>query len=78
MKTIVTCQECNHNEYNYVCDTCGDNLVIKFYGVPITVSFGYGHPQDTEEVHFCNEKCLFPYIVEELKKQNPRQIITGA
>lgn len=78
MKIIKTCGECNHSGYDYICDTCGDNLINKFYGVPITVSFGYGHSLDTEEVHFCNEQCQLQYILNELKKQNPRQIITGA
>lgn len=54
-------------EYEYYCDTCGNQLEI---GVPITISFGYGHNLDGEEYHFCNYQCLLPFILGELKKEN--------
>jgi YHS domain-containing protein len=60
------------------CDTCGDNLITKFLGIPITISFGYGSNLDGEEYHFCSYKCLLKFVLNENKKENPRNdIITG-
>lgn len=53
-------------KYLYNCDTCGDQLEI---GVPITISFGYGHGLDGEEYHFCKYQCLLTFILDELKKE---------
>ena len=70
MKKLTICNECNHtSETNYYCDTCSDNLITKCLGVPITVSFSYGHELDGEEYHFCNYTCLLNFIVNELKKE---------
>jgi YHS domain-containing protein len=69
MKKDTECIECGGiAEINYYCDTCRDNLITKFLGVPITVTFSYGSNLDGEEYHFCGYKCLLDFIVNELKK----------
>ena len=55
----------------YKCDTCGEELITKFSGIPITIRFGYGHTLDGEEYHFDNWKCLLQFILYEMKKENP-------
>lgn len=70
MKKIIQCTECGQDSQpDYFCDTCGENLVTKFHGIPITISFGYGSNLDGEEYHFCEYKCLLRFIIEELKKE---------
>jgi YHS domain-containing protein len=70
MKKETKCNECNGiAETNYYCDTCEDNLISKFLGVPITIDFSYGSSLDGEEYHFCDYKCLLKFIVGELRKQ---------
>jgi len=70
MKKEIICTECNHiAETNYYCDTCSDNLITKYLGIPITVSFGYGSDLDGEEYYFCNLKCLNQFIEAENKKE---------
>lgn len=70
MKKETICTECNHiSEINYYCDTCSDNLITKYSGIPITVSFSYGSDLDGEEYHFCSYKCLLEFIVAEEKKE---------
>ncbi len=67
----VTCNECNQvKTVEYICDTCGEKTIQKFFGIPITISFGYGHILDGEEYHFCSYQCLLKFIIEELKKEN--------
>lgn len=66
------CKHCGSSfgdKYN--CDTCGDNLITKYIGVPIIVSFGYNSNLDGEEYHFCNYRCLLDFILAEMKKLNP-------
>jgi len=70
MKKQMQCTECGQqSNSDYYCDTCGDNLITKCQGIPITISFGYGSNLDGEEYHFCNYQCLLKFIVEELKKE---------
>jgi len=70
MKKETICTECNHiAEINYYCDTCGDNLIIKYLGIPITLSCGYGSPLDGEEYHFCDSICLSDFTDLEKKKE---------
>jgi hypothetical protein len=62
----------------FKCDTCGDNLITKHLGIPITISFGFGHNLDGEKYHFCSNRCLLKFIIAEENKENPRNdIITG-
>jgi YHS domain-containing protein len=69
MKKETICIECNNiPEINYFCDTCSDNLIAKYRGIPITINFSYGHDLDGEEYHFCNNECLLIFINEEFKK----------
>lgn len=70
MKKEIICNECSHiSETNYYCDTCSDNLITKYLGIPITVSFSYGSDLDGEEYHFCNLKCILDFILNEQKKE---------
>jgi len=57
----------------FKCDTCGDNLITKHLGIPITISFGFGHNLDGEKYHFCSNKCLLKFIIAEENKENPRK-----
>lgn len=69
MKKETTCLECNTiYETNYYCDTCGDNLITKYHGIPIEISFSYGHYLDGTNYHFCKNECLLQFIINELKK----------
>ena len=56
-------------EWEYYCDTCGNKLDT---GVPITIAFGYCSNLDGEEYHFCSEGHAIRFLVDELRKQNPR------
>jgi len=56
-------------KYEYLCDTCGKDLLKDVYGVPITVEFGYGSELDGEDYHFDNYSCLLKFITAELRKQ---------
>ena len=64
-------------KFEYNCDTCGIDLLKKIHGIPIELSFGYGHELDGEEYHFCGNKCLLKFVIAEENKNNPRDIITG-
>jgi exonuclease VII large subunit len=55
----------SQEKHEYFCDTCNKNLVKEFYGVPITIIFGYGHKKDDTIAHFCSDKCLIKYIKNE-------------
>jgi len=61
----------------YLCDTCGIDLLKKIHGIPVEISFSYGHELDGEEYHFCSNRCLLKFIIAEENKNNPRDIITG-
>jgi len=79
MKKERRCKIC-HSSYGdiYLCDTCGDNLITKHLGIPITVFFGYCSPLDGSEYHFCDFTCLLDFVIKENNKENPRNdIITG-
>jgi len=73
MRRARICDCCNQPVLaDFICDTCGEDLLTKYFGVPITVNFSYGHPLDGSEYHFCNYKCLLQYVARELSKQ-PQQ-----
>jgi YHS domain-containing protein len=73
MKKEIFCNKCNGKVgINYYCDTCSNNLITKYYGIPITIEFSYGHNLDGTEYHFCDYQCLLQFISEELKKQQPK------
>jgi hypothetical protein len=57
----------------YKCDTCGE----KMYAPIITLTFGYGHPLDELQCHFCKDSCVLKYIASEIKKQKPDNFIYG-
>jgi hypothetical protein len=70
MEKEIKCQECGQKtSSDYLCDTCGENLIDKFLGVPVTISFSYGHELDGESYNFCDYKCLLKFIIAELRKQ---------
>jgi YHS domain-containing protein len=74
MKVAKWCDACNQSVIaTFNCDTCGEDLRVKYYGVPITVEFSYGHPLDGSEYHFCNYSCLLKFIVSELGKQSVQE-----
>jgi len=64
-------------KYEYRCDTCGIDLLKKIHGIPVELSFSYGHELDGEEYHFCSTACLLKFVIAEENKNNPRDIITG-
>ena len=69
MKDPVKCQHCGSiMDTFYTCDTCGEDLLMKHHGIPITVEFSYGHELDGTEYHFCCYQCLLKFVIEELKK----------
>jgi len=73
MRNREKCESCGgYFKESYSCDTCGDNIITKCQGIPITISFGYGSDLDMEEYHFCGYKCLLKFILDEMKKENPR------
>ena len=51
------------------CDTCGKKT--DFGTSPIHLEFGYGSGLDGNEYHFDNLKCLFDFVIDEMKKGNP-------
>jgi len=70
MKKQIQCTECGQQSNpDYYCDTCSDNLITKYYGVPITISFSYGSNLDGEEYHFCSLTHLNQFVEAELKKE---------
>ena len=65
-------------KFEYKCDTCGIDLLKKIHGIPVELSFSYGHELDGEEYHFCSTACLLKFVIQENNKENPRNnIITG-
>lgn len=74
MKIEITCNGCGKiEETNYHCDTCGDNLITKYFGIPITISFSYGHSLDGEEYHFCSNEHAIQFLVNEDKKDKEKK-----
>jgi YHS domain-containing protein len=67
MKKII-----QQEKYEYRCDTCGIDLLKKIHGIPVELSFSYGHELDGEEYHFCSNRCLLKFIIAEENKNNPR------
>jgi len=71
MKVAKFCDNCNQSVIaTFTCDTCGEDLLVKYHGVPIATEFSYGHPLDGSEYHFCNYSHLLKFIVQELAKQS--------
>jgi len=70
-KSEQTCKECGKLKESIICDTCGENLIKEFFGIPVYLIYGYGSNLDGNEYHFCSNKCLFRFVAEELKKENP-------
>lgn len=56
-------------QYEYICDTCGMNLLNEMFGIPITIDFSYGHILDGNEYHFCTLICAQQFIENELSKE---------
>lgn len=72
MKKETECIECGKiAEVNYYCEVCGINLMTKYLGIPITISFGYGSNLDGEEYHFCYESHAVRFLEMEITKNNP-------
>jgi hypothetical protein len=70
MKKETICIDCNKiAKEDYYCDTCENNLLDTYYGIPIEISFSYGHILDGSEYHFCNWQCLLQFILDEQKKK---------
>ena len=70
-----SCNACNHTESHdeIVCDVCGTQLSSGGYIIqecgnkfPIEMTF------NGIECAFCNWQCLLKFILEEIKKENPR------
>lgn len=72
MINITECKECGGEEKQYLCDTCGVDLLFENLGLPVTISFGYGSELDGEEYHFCNLNCLKKFINDEISKDKPK------
>jgi hypothetical protein len=69
MKKNINCESCQLPcGEEYLCDTCGKNLLNEYYGVPLTLDCSYGSDLDGETYHFCDNKCL----AEFLKSQEPK------
>ena len=67
MKKARICKHCHTGFADiYLCDTCEKDLLKEFDGVPIT------HELDGEEYHFCDYTCLLKFVIEELKKTQPK------
>jgi len=75
-KILSNCVHCHCNlEEIYICDACGKNLLITHLGIPIEISFSYGHILDGETYHFCNNQEAIYFLTNEENKQNPRNNI---
>jgi YHS domain-containing protein len=73
MKKDKFCKHCNQIYTNqFLCDTCGKDLIKEHLGVPITTEFSYGSELDGEIYHFCGYTCLLQFITAELKKTQPK------
>lgn len=70
MEIYEVCNRGINHVVGYKCDTCGEDLLVKFLGVPITINFSYGHDLDGSEYHFCAYSCLLKFITDELHKQD--------
>lgn len=74
MKKEKRCPHCKQeNIEQYLCDTCGKDLLKKYNGVPFTLDCGYGSELDGEVYDFCNFTCLLQFITAELKKTQPKE-----
>ena len=70
------CKKCGHNkEVEFLCDTCGKEMLKGCQGIPITVEFSYGHPLDGETYHFCSNSCAAQFLQEEEAKLTSRNNI---
>lgn len=67
----INCDKCNQSIITEcICDTCGkylDMYDIKLMPAPIEL-----HYKDGVIYDFCNYTCLLKFIVEEIKKQQPK------
>jgi YHS domain-containing protein len=78
MRKERTCDCCNKVvKDDFFCDTCEEDLLTKYLGVPITINFSYGHELDGSEYHFCNFSCLLKFIATELMKQKREESLNG-
>ena len=70
-KRCKTCQKLDIGQY--LCDTCGKDLLKKYQGIPFTLECGYGSGLDGEEYDFCGFTCLLQFITAELRKTQPKE-----
>ena len=76
MKVYKYCKTCQKEHLDgYICDTCGNRMFKS--AIVITIGDFEGHSWEENEYHFCEYQCLLKFILGELKKLNPRPIITG-
>ena len=72
MKKEKICKSCHQvREERYLCDTCGGDLFAVYYGVPFTLDCRTD--LDETQYHFCSFTCILKFIVEELKKTQPKE-----
>jgi len=73
MKKEKICKHCRQpNIEQFLCDTCGTDLLRKYDGIPFSLDCGYGSGLDGTTYDFCTFTCLLKFIVEELKKIKPK------
>lgn len=75
MKKEIMCEECLRSKYTEtICDTCGN--LITSYGYKIC-SLGEIRniilSIEETSYDFCSYQCLLKFIVEELKKNQPKE-----
>jgi len=72
MKKTKRCKHCQSSFGDvYFCDNCSKDLLKDCCGIPITISFSYGHDLDGEEYHFCSNECAAVWFTDEMNKNNP-------
>lgn len=65
MKKPNYCKECKREKYfDLVCDSCGKSVWGSNDYIRVIIR--------DAEYHFCNYQCLFKFILEEIKKEQPK------